>query len=241
MDIYDVFFSICLGLFIGGIIMSIISFLLAEMSASDNQLDHMDHIDHLDHLDHIDHVDHVDHTDHFDKSFDKSNYFYHSKDKDNVNVYTEGNNDINTVSDIEPTPFMLIFSSSLLVFGFSGIFFCYILIPSVKFLSFIIPPMITYFLAKTISYIWGKIVKSRNYTIMSTQNLIGIEGEVVLEVDERGGVIKIKSNTPMRFEKVHVKSLNPNSLFKEGEKVYICDVKNNNLYVDSNGKCIFSK
>ncbi|MFW9900964.1 MAG: hypothetical protein ACFFDY_06715, partial [Candidatus Thorarchaeota archaeon] len=39
---YDILFSICLGLFIGGIIMSIISIFLAEMSTHD--LQNIDHI-----------------------------------------------------------------------------------------------------------------------------------------------------------------------------------------------------
>ncbi|MFW9825169.1 MAG: hypothetical protein ACFFE4_19665, partial [Candidatus Thorarchaeota archaeon] len=62
-SLYDVFFSICLGLFIGGIIMSIISTILAEISTHDLQgTDHIDHFDHIDHIDHADvgQIDHID-------------------------------------------------------------------------------------------------------------------------------------------------------------------------------------
>ena len=186
--------------------MALISFILAEMSISDDGVDHIENIDLNDNIDHID-------TDH-------------------EGVYIEGDNEVN-ILDIEPTPFMLIFSSFLLIFGFSDILFCYFLIDSIKFLAFIIPPFIIYFFTRLIKIIWGRIVKSRHYTIISTQNLIGMEGEVILEVDEKGGVIKIPSKTPLRFEKVHVKPLYPNTQFKEGEKVYICNVRNNHLFVDS--------
>ncbi len=78
------------------------------------------------------------------------------------------------------------------------------------------------------------MAKSRYYTIISTQNLIGIEGEVILEIDDQGGVIKIPSETPLRYEKLHVKPLYSDTRFEKGEKVYICNVRNNYLYVDSN-------
>ena len=234
LDIYDIFYSICLGLFIGGLIMAMISFILAEMSTSDNNVDHIDYIENLESSEGIGHLDkHIDKLDHIGKHIDKLDHIDKHIDTDHEVSYIEGENEINIITDIEPTPFMLIFSSSLLIFGFSGILFCYFLIDSIKFLSFVIPPFITYFFIKLIEISWRKIVKSRHYTIISTQNLIGMEGEVVLEVDNQGGVIKIPSKTPLRFEKVHVKPLYPNMQFKEGEKVYICNVKNNYLFVDS--------
>ena len=105
--------------------MALISFILAEMSISDDGVDHIENIDLNDNIDHID-------TDH-------------------EGVYIEGDNEIN-ILDIEPTPFMLIFSSFLLIFGFSGILFCYFLIDSIKFLAFIIPPFITYFFTRLVNY-----------------------------------------------------------------------------------------
>ena len=82
------------------------------------------------------------------------------------------------------------------------------------------------------------MAKSRYYSISSTQNLIGMQGEVILMVDHRGGVIKIPSPTPLKFERLHVKPLKLDSQFEKGEMVYICDVKNGFLLVDNNKKLI---
>lgn len=93
-------------------------------------------------------------------------------------------------------------------------------------------------ITKSISMMWRKMAKSRYYSINSTKNLIGIEGEVVLEVDEKGGVIKIPSSTPMRFERVHVKALRSEKIFEKGELVYICDVNKGFFLVDKNSDLI---
>ena len=246
-NFYDIFFSICLGLFIGGIVMSIISTFLAEMSTHDLQsadhVDHVDHVDHLDlgHVDHVDHadhldlghVDHVDHADHLDlghvdhvdhADYDKHiNYVDHSDDTGSSGNY----------NDTTPAPFMLLFSTSLLMFGIFGILFFYLFANDVKFLIFFGTLIITYIITKSISYIWQKIAKSRFYKISTTENLIGEKGIIVLDVDRKGGVLKIASNTPMKFERVHVKPLNMNSSFEKGEEVYICDVKDGYLLVDN--------
>ncbi|MFX1243193.1 MAG: hypothetical protein ACFFA7_18255, partial [Promethearchaeota archaeon] len=153
-----------------------------------------------------DHIDHVDHVDHADSS---------------------------AFSDTTPAPFMLLFSTSLLFFGISGILFYYVFEYQVKFLLFFATIAVTYLLTKIISTIWKKIAKSRFYNISSTQNLIGQKGVIVLDVDKRGGVIKIPSNNPMKFEKIHVKPLNPDSSFDKGEEVYICDIKDGFLLVDN--------
>ena len=73
---------------------------------------------------------------------------------------------------------------------------------------------------------------------MSTKNLIGRKGEVVLLVDERGGVIKVPSHTPMRFERLHVKPLILEKSFVKGDIVYICDVRNGFLLIDDNKNLI---
>ncbi|MBY8981564.1 MAG: hypothetical protein KGD57_01330, partial [Candidatus Lokiarchaeota archaeon] len=71
MDIYDIFYSICLGLFIGGLIMAMISFILAEMSTSDNNVDHIDYIENLESSEGIGHLDkHIDKLDHIGKHID---------------------------------------------------------------------------------------------------------------------------------------------------------------------------
>ncbi|MFX1522263.1 MAG: NfeD family protein [Promethearchaeota archaeon] len=282
--LYDLFFSICLGLFIGGIIMSIISTFLAEISTHDLQgTDHIDHIDHTDlgHVDHVDyidhadlgHVDHVDHIDHADLGHvDHVDYIDHADlgHVDHVDYidhadlghvdhidhtdlghidhldhsdlshidhvdhaeHPDDTGDSNVVNDTTPAPFMLLFSTSLLLFGISGILFYYLFNNNAKFLIFFTALGVTYLTTKLISTTWKRIAKSRFYNISSTLNLIGQKGVIVLDVDKRGGVMKIKSNNPMKFERVHVKPLYVDSSFEKGEEVYICDIKNGFLLVD---------
>ncbi len=258
---YDILFSICLGLFIGGIIMSIVSTFLAEMSTHDLQnIDHLDHIDHADlghvdhidhidhadlgHVDHIDHIDHadlghVDHIDHTDLGYidhvdhvDHLDHIDHADHVDHVDHFDD-TGDSNVFNDTTPAPFMLLFSTSLLIFGIAGILFYYLFAIEVKFLIFFATLAVTYLFTKIISITWKKIAKSRFYNISSTQNLIGQKGVIVLDVDRRGGVIKIHSNNPMKFERIHVKPINPDSSFEKGDEVYICDIKDGFLLVDN--------
>lgn len=260
---YDILFSICLGLFIGGIIMSILSTFLAEMSTHDLQnIDHLDHIDHADlgHVDHVDHIDHADigHVDHFDHldhadlghadhidHIDHTDlgYIDHVDHLDHIDHtdlghmdhvdHIDDTGDSNIFNDTTPAPFMLLFSTSLLIFGIVGILFYYIFDIEVKFLVYFATLSVTYLFTKLISITWKKIAKSRFYNISSTQNLIGQKGIIVLDVDRRGGVIKIPSNNPMKFERMHVKPINPDSSFEKGDEVYICDIKDGFLLVDN--------
>ncbi len=128
---------------------------------------------------------------------------------------------------------MLLFSTSLLFFGISGILFYYLFAEGIKFLIFFASLAVTFLFTKLISITWKKIAVSRYYSISSTQNLIGEKGVIVLDVDKRGGVIRIPSNNPMKFEKIHVKPINPDSSFEKGQEVYICDIKDGFLLVDN--------
>ncbi len=249
---YDILFSVCLGLFIGGIIMSILSTILAEISTHDLQnIDHIDHIDlgHIDHVDHIDHTDlghfdHVDHIDHTDLGhFDHVDHMDHADHIDHIDLghfdhvdqidHADQVDHIDHFDDTTPAPFMLLFSTSLLFFGIAGVLFYYLFAIEVKFLIFFSTLAVTYLFNKVISITWKKIAKSRFYNISSTQNLIGQKGVIVLDVDWRGGVIKIHSDNPMKFEKIHVKPVKSDSSFKKGEEVYICDIKDGFLLVDN--------
>jgi membrane protein implicated in regulation of membrane protease activity len=250
MDLYDIFFNICLGLFIGGIIMSIISFILSEIPTHDNvdhidhvdhvdNFDHIDHIDHIDHVDHLDHVDHPDHVDHLD-NFDHVDHIDHIDHPDHVDHVDHPDNldhvDSNIQETITPAPFMLLLSSGLLVFGISGIASYYVLSGNFRLFMLIIAPIVTILITKLISKVWLKIAKSVHYTISSTQNLLGKSGEVVLTVDEHGGVIKIPSDNPMKTEKLHVMPYTAGNVYEDGEKVYIVGVTNKFLLVDKNFK-----
>ncbi|MFW9901697.1 MAG: NfeD family protein, partial [Candidatus Thorarchaeota archaeon] len=198
-------------------------------------LGHIDHIDHVDHADlgHIDHIDHVDHADlgHIDH-IDHIDHVDHIESTDYTDHYDD-TGDFNLFSDTTPAPFMLLFSTSLLIFGIAGILFYYLFDIKIKFLIYFASLLLTYLFSKLISITWKSIAKSRFYNISSTQNLIGQKGVIILDVDRRGGVIKIPSNNPMKFERLHVKPINPESSFEKGEEVYICDVKDGFLLVDN--------
>jgi hypothetical protein len=236
MNIYDIFFSICLGLFIGGIIFSIISLYLAQMEASigggeiEGDLEYESEIG--------GEAGEVEAEVDIDTELDIDTDLEAEIDLDvdsDVDLEAELDTEIEGVyktSSTTPAPIMLLLSSGLLVFGITGIILYYALVEILKFFLFIITPIITYVVIIGLNKSWKKIAKSRYYTISSTQNLIGKEGEVILTIDNRGGLIKIPSNTPLKFEKLIVRPLKEDSVFERGEKVFICTVINNMLLVD---------
>ena len=231
-EFYDIFFSACLGLFIGGILFSAISFFIAQMESNISGQGELDAEIDID-VD-IDIDSDVDIDIDSDVDIDIDSDVDIDIDSD-VEVETEIDSNL---SDITPAPIMLLLSASFLVYGISGIILYYAIIGTLRFLIFFATPAIVYVNWKVINKTWKKIAKSRYYIIASSINLIGKEAEVVLRVDERGGVIKIPSYTPMRYEKLHVKPLDENSQFEREEKVYICDVKNGFLLVDNNKNLI---
>ena len=130
---------------------------------------------------------------------------------------------------------MLLISSFLLIFGISGISLYYLItIEGFRFVMFVGPPILGLLTSKYLNTFWKKLAKSQYYRISSTQNLVGKEGEVVLNVDNRGGVIKIESLTPMKYEKLHVIPYNEDSKFERGMKVYIIGIRDNKIMVDTN-------
>ena len=138
-----------------------------------------------------------------------------------------------------PAPIMLLISAFLLIFGISGISFYYIIaIDGLKFLMLIITPLISFFSSKYLNVAWKRITRSQYYRIISTQNLIGKKGEVIFTINNRGGVIKVKSPTPMKYEKLHVIPYDEDSEFEKGMNVYIVQIKNNKILVDNTKKNI---
>ncbi len=235
---FHIFFNICVGLFFGGILFSIISFFLAQMEANisgEGEIDIDTDID----VD-IDVDAEVDYDMDVDTDIDVDSDVEIDTDVDmdvdmDAEIDTEAEFDL---SDITPAPIMLLLSASFLVYGISGIILYYLIVDPIRFVIFFATPAIVYLNWKGINNTWKKIAKSRYYTISSTKNLIGKQGEVILPIDIRGGIIKIPSPTPMRFERIHVKPLHPESEFKREEVVYICDVRNGFLLVDNDKKLI---
>ncbi|MHA2281746.1 MAG: hypothetical protein ACXAC5_12950 [Promethearchaeota archaeon] len=146
--------------------------------------------------------------------------------------------DSDVISTITPAPIMLLFSTAFLVYGISGLSIYFLIRVDLRFIVFFAAPAISFLSIKFINLVWKILAKSRYYRISSTKNLIGIEGEVILQVDRRGGVLKIPSKTPMRFERLHVKPVSNDLIFENGDRVFVCDVKNGYLLVDNNRKSI---
>ena len=267
MDLYDIFFNICLGLFIGGIIFSIISVFLAHMEAQsggaevDTEVDIDAEVDVDIDVDANVDVD-VDADVDVDVDIDVdvdldvgAEFDVDAVDVDadmdvGVDVEVDVELDVDTDVDVDidsdidvdtdaigitttPAPIMLLISAFFLVFGMTGVLFSSIPL-DYRFIAFIVTPIIAFISTKYLNVAWKKIAKSKYYKISSTQNLIGKEAEVVLPVDKRGGVVRINSRTPMKYEKVHVKPINDDYYFDRGTKVYIVDVKEDFLLVDIN-------
>jgi hypothetical protein len=279
---YDIFFSTCVGLFFGGIVLSVISTFLAQMESNitgageldaDTDIDAEVDVDVDTDIDAevdmdidaevdvdidtdigIDMDADIDVDADVDIDYDMGAEVEIDAVEVEVEVDVEAEVDVDSdidvdieadieidtdiISTITPAPIMLLFSSAFLIFGISGILLYQLIDGVIRFIILFIAPLAAYLTAKIINYSWKVIAKSRFYRISSTQNLIGIQGEVLLPVDERGGIIKITSSTPMRFEKLHVKPAIVTSHFERGDKVYICDVKDGFLLVDNNKKSI---
>ena len=260
MDIYDIFFSICLGLFIGGLLFSIISVFLAQMESQSvgQEIDTDVDIDADIDIDADVDVD-VDVDADVDIDVDADVDVDIDADLDievdmdvEIDIDSDVDMDVDTDIDIDvdadidldsdifgttitPAPIMLLASAFLLVFGISGISLYYIItIEALKFIMFIGSPSIAFITSKYLNVGWKRIAKSQYYKISSTQNLIGREGEVVLPVDERGGVIRIKSTSPMKYEKLHVMPADGTIYFERGMKVYVVAVKDNKVMVSAN-------
>ena len=268
MDVYDIFFSICLGLFIGGLLFSIISVFLAQMESqslgqeidTDVDIDADIDVDIDADIDvDIDADIDVDVDVDVDIDIDADVDIDIDADVDvdidmdagvdidsDVDIDVDTDIDIDVDADIDvdsdmfgtttsPAPIMLLASAFLLVFGISGISLYYIItIEALKFIMFIGSPSIALITSKYLNVAWKHIAKSQYYKISSTQNLLGREGEVVLPIDKRGGVIKIRSTTPMKYEKLHVMPYDDTIHFERGMKAYIVAVKENKVMVSPN-------
>ena len=269
-NFYSIFISLCLGFFIGGFLLSIISTFLAQMESNitgagdidaevdvdvdaevdvdidadvDADIDADVDIDIDGDIDIDTDVD-VDYdieaeidVDAVEVEADLDVEAELDVDSD-LDVEMEGEFDSGLIPTITPAPIMLLFSTAFLVYGISGLSLYYLLGVNFRYLIFFVTPTISFLSIKLINSLWKILAKSRYYRISSTMNLLGKEGEVILKVDDRGGVIKIPSKTPLKFERLHVKPVIEESIFERGDRVYICDVKNGYLLVDNSKRSI---
>jgi hypothetical protein len=270
-NFYSIFLSLCLGFFIGGLLLSIISTFLAQMESNisgtgevdaevDVDIDAEVDVDVDAEVDvDIDAEVDVDVDAEVDVDIDAEvdidvDYDIEAEidvdaevDVDmeagvegdsELDLEMEGEVDSGIMSTITPAPIMLLFSTAFLVYGISGLSLYYLVSVDLKYLIFFITPAISFLSVKVINAFWKVLAKSRYYGISSTMNLIGKKGEVILTVDDRGGIIKIPSKTPLKFERLHVKPVIEQSVFERGANVYICDVKDGYLLVDTSKKSI---
>jgi hypothetical protein len=228
-NFYSLFISLCLGFFIGGLLLSLVSTFLAQMESNITGAGEIDAEVDID----IDAEVDIDIDAEVDIDIDAE------VDIDaDMDAEMEIEIDSDTISTITPAPIMLLFSTAFLVYGISGLSIYFLIRADLRFVAFFAAPVISFLSIKFINLIWKMLAKSRYYRISSTKNLIGIEGEVILRVDRRGGVLKVPSNTPMKFERLHVKPVLEESIFERGNRVYICDVKNGFLLVDNKRESI---
>ena len=248
-NFYSLFISLCLGFFIGGLLLSLISTFLAQMESNitgageiDAEIDVDAEVDvDIDAEVDIDidaEVD-IDIDAEVDVDIDAEVDVDIDTDVDaEMDIEMEGEYDSDVISTITPAPIMLLFSTAFLVYGISGLSIYYLIRVDLRFIVFFGAPATSFLSIKIINLVWKILAKSRYYRISSTKNLIGIKGEVILKVDRRGGVLKVPSNTPMKFERLHVKPVIEDSIFERGDRVFVCDVKNGFLLVDNNRKSI---
>ena len=256
-NFYSIFLSLCLGFFIGGFLLSFISTFLAQMESNiagtgeidadvDVDIDAEVDVD-IDAEVDVDIDSDIDIDTDVDVDYDMEVEIEVEADIDmeagvdmdsNLDVEMEGEFDSDLISTITPAPIMLLFSTAFLVFGISGLSLYYFIGIHFRYLIFFVTPVISFLSIKLINSLWKILAKSRYYGISSTMNLIGKEGKVILKVDDRGGVIKIPSKTPLKFERLHVKPVIEESIFEKGDRVYICDTKNGYLLVDNSKRSI---
>jgi len=254
-NFYSLFISLCLGFFIGGLLLSLVSTFLAQMESNitgageidadiDVDIDADVDID-IDADVDIDIDADVDIDIDADVDIDIDTDVDIDIDADvdvdidaDMDAEMEMEIDSDTVSTITPAPIMLLFSTVFLVYGISGLSIYFLIRADLRFIVFFAAPIISFLSIKFINLIWKMLAKSRYYRISSTKNLIGIEGEVILKVDRRGGVLKIPSRTPMKFERLHVKPVIEDSIFERGARVFVCDVNDGFLLVDNQRKSI---
>jgi len=256
-NFYSLFISLCLGFFIGGLLLSLISTFLAQMESNitgageidaeiDVDIDAEIDVDIDAEIDvDIDAEIDIDIDAEVDIDIDAEVDIDIDAEVDididaevDIDIEMEGEYDSDVISTITPAPIMLLFSTAFLVYGISGLSLYYLVGVNFRYLIFFITPTISFLSIKLINSLWKILAKSRYYRISSTMNLIGKEGEVILKVDDRGGVIKVPSKTPLRFERLHVKPVIEESIFERGDRVYICAVKNGYLLVDNSKRSI---
>ncbi|MHA1847695.1 MAG: hypothetical protein ACTSXU_08620 [Promethearchaeota archaeon] len=246
MDV-NVLFSIFLGMFIGGMIISVVLIVLLGFSianaqevdnasegsenfiedGTDHDLDH-DAGDGFDHdLDHDagDGFDHdLDHDagDGFDHDVisESNNVGFHVH-LDTGDVGLSGADGLLFSDKGQRSPLLLRVSMFSMLSGLLGISFFNQLKMNAIILLLVafIPPL---FINKIVNKAWRRLTVSETYLLPSSIPLIGRKAKVVIPVDIDGGVVRIEFNTPLGYQRIAVLPYDPSKVFNQGEDVYIC-------------------
>jgi len=233
-EIFLILYQICLGLLISGAILTIIAFFLAGLSFG-TEGDLIEDIPDAE----------IDLSVDVDMDIDTDVEINYDADVDDdieseVEIDSVLESDIDTdafsAMSVTPAPRMLLFSCFLLFSGILGVSFYDFFFN--KFVWVILTFSIPYVLTKIVSRLWRKIAVSKFYQISSRKNLIGKRAIVSIVVNEKGGIIKIPTNTPLGFEKFPAKPMYSLTRFNAGDQVYICDKKENYFLIDKNKESI---
>lgn len=222
-EFFSIIYYICFGLLISGAILTVLSFILAGLS--------------FDIDDDIVHDISADIDGDLDLEIDMDINSELDIDTDlDIDVNTESDMDAFNSMSITPAPSMLLLSSFILFTGVLGVALFDLF--SEKIIWLIIISTIPYLFTKLVSKLWKKIAISKSYQILARRNLIGKKAIVSLNIDEKGGIIKVPTKTPIKFEKFPAKPLYSLSKFKVNEEVYICDMNENYYLIDKNKESI---
>ncbi|MHA1997589.1 MAG: hypothetical protein ACTSU9_05675, partial [Promethearchaeota archaeon] len=121
----------------------------------------------------------------------------------------------------QKSPLLMRVSSYLMFSGVLGIIFYFLASVNLILLLCLafIPPLL---FNRVIGVLWRKLTVSETYIIPSEVPLVGFKVTVVTPVDIDGGIVKIKSNSPLGYQKIPVLPLYPDKKFLPGEEIFIC-------------------
>ncbi len=133
-------------------------------------------------------------------------------------------------------PLLLLLSAWFLWFGVLGVATYNYLTQREAWVGLItiLPIGLSYLVAKA----WGKIAQSQTYKVPVGYERLGEEAEVHRPITDEGGMVRVKSDSPLGFEVLPAKSLQALEKFAVGQKVYLCDLQKGFYLVSPHSKFI---
>ncbi|HMF32913.1 MAG TPA: hypothetical protein VKK79_15935 [Candidatus Lokiarchaeia archaeon] len=212
-----VIYNVAWGCLIGGGIITAVSLLLAGM-ASGHEVGGHD-------LSHDLSADH-------DLGHDVGHDFSHDLSAD----HDFGTGEPAMLTSTSSAPFLLLLSGWLLWFGILGVATYYAI--GSKALWLMIVLAVPVFLSYLLSFAWRLIAKSQTYKVPEGLEILGQVAVIERDTTDEGGMIRLKTNSPLGFEEFPARSLHPLAKFGVGEKVYLCDIERGIYLVDQDKQSI---